>query len=65
MDLKFYVKDVYGRPLFYPANEAATVLTVILSKKKTLSEYEIKSLKKIKGMNIEFQNPLEKEFIDD
>lgn len=53
MKLKFNAKEVYGRPLYYPVNENAIILTVMLAKKKTLSEPEFEALKKLKGAKIE------------
>ena len=40
MDITVYSKNVYGRPLIYPANDAAHALAAIAGV-KTLSEREL------------------------
>lgn len=55
--LKFHVRDVYGRRLFYPVNQAAMDL-VAFTGKKTLHQKDIESLRKLK-FQIEFVLELE------
>jgi hypothetical protein len=46
--MKFYVKNVYGRDLFYPANELAEeAVSILLDRKITFTLNQIKFFKDI------------------